>query len=366
MHIFDRIAKARIKLVLDHPFYGCIAMRFELKERPEIQTMATDGPNLYYNEPWVMALSDEELVGVIAHEAMHVILMHNLRIGGRDIESWNVACDYAINIGLDNFVLPKGGLIDQKYLGMTAEEIHDTLPEEEKKNGQGWGYVMAPKNEDGTAMSPSQVKVMEEELKSELAAAAAIAKKQGKLPENIARLVGELISPQVNWKEKLRLAVVGLFPLDYTWSKYSRRMLDEGMYMPTLRKEGAGDIAIAIDTSGSIGKTELTAFFSELNCISEEVAPQSVTVMYIDAAVSSVDRFEAGETITAKPTGGGGTDFRPAFDWIKKNGSNPQALIYFTDMYGDFPKSPPDYPVIWVSTSGVKTAPFGDVIQIKV
>ena len=46
---------------------------------------------------------------------MHIALMHPLRIGSRDPERWNIACDYAINAELiDIFgpdAMPKGALL---------------------------------------------------------------------------------------------------------------------------------------------------------------------------------------------------------------------------------------------------------------
>ena len=88
-------------------------------------------------------------------------------------------------------------------------------------------------------------------------------------------------------------------------------------------------------------------------------------ILYIDAAVAGVDTFEAGEEIVARPRGGGGTDFCPAFKWTEENGIEPQALVYFTDMYGSFPDNAPPYPVIWVSTSDESKAPFGEVINVR-
>jgi predicted metal-dependent peptidase len=142
-------------------------------------------------------------------------------------------------------------------------------------------------------------------------------------------------------------------------------MMDDGVYFPSILREGAGEIVVGIDTSGSIGKKELTTFFSELNAIAEEVIPERIHVLYIDAELAGVDTFEMGEPLVARPRGGGGTDFCPAFQWTQDNGVSPQALVYFTDMYGDFPKDPPPYPVIWVSTSDIKEAPFGDVVNVR-
>lgn len=51
--------------------------------------------------------------------------------------------------------------------------------------------------------------------------------------------------------------------------------------------------------------------------------------------------------------GGGGTDFRPAFEYVdelcrKKEFQRLCGLIYFTDGYGTFPGEPPDYKTAFV------------------
>lgn len=367
LSVHDRIAKARIKLVLDDPFFGVICMRWEIIELKDGGTMATDGNNLYYHVPWVDKLTDDELLGVVVHEAMHCALLHMLRLGNRDKMIANMAMDFAINPTImGKYKLPKDGCNDPKYDGWTFEDIYEDLIKNAIKiPADLWGQVMEPKNANGQKMTEAEIKVMEADMKSTVANAAAVAKKQGKMPRNMELFIDKLLKPQVDWREKLKAIVTGLYPADYTWRKFNRRLVDEGVFAPSIVREGAGEIVIGIDTSGSIGRKELTTFFSELQSIAEEVMPERIHVLYIDAEVSGVDTFEMGENIVARPRGGGGTDFCPAFKWVEDNGIEAQALVYFTDMYGSFPKATPHYPVIWVSTSDIKEAPFGDVINVR-
>ena len=52
---------------------------------------------------------------------------------------------------------------------------------------------------------------------------------------------------------------------------------------------------------------------------------------------------------TWKATGGGGTDFRPVFDYVEKHPElEPALLIYFTDGYGIFPVKMPPYDTVFV------------------
>jgi len=71
-----------------------------------------------------------------------------------------------------------------------------------------------------------------------------------------------------------------------------------------------------------------------------------------------------------RPYGGGGTDFRPVFKYIRENISNPKVLIYFTDLYGTFPEPdevPSGMAVIWVASKHARDedAPIGITIRMK-
>ena len=61
--------------------------------------------------------------------------------------------------------------------------------------------------------------------------------------------------------------------------------------------------------------------------------------------------------------GGGGTDFRPVFDYVQQHGYQPSCMIFLTDLYGDFPKHAPEYPVMWVASNNEK-APWGTTVPL--
>jgi predicted metal-dependent peptidase len=63
---------------------------------------------------------------------MHPALHHHVRRSGRDPKRWNVACDFAINPLLVDagLSLPDGVLIDNRFRGMSAEQIYNILESE--------------------------------------------------------------------------------------------------------------------------------------------------------------------------------------------------------------------------------------------
>ena len=128
--IEEKIVTARIALLLKKPFFGNMATRLKLIEKPEIGTAATDGRHLWYAPEFIERLNPKQTEFLLAHEVLHVAFEHMLRRGDRDPQAWNVACDYAINYSLVESGLtqmPKGVLLDSKYKGMRAEKIYDIL-----------------------------------------------------------------------------------------------------------------------------------------------------------------------------------------------------------------------------------------------
>src|SRR5215203_3154320 len=148
-----KLIRARAALIMNHPFYGCLALRLKVIEAPEVETMAVDGANLYYAPAFVDALSEPELIGVYVHELKHCAYLHFARRGNRDLKQWNVATDYAINLDVisEGFRLPQGGLLDTAYVNMSAEEIYAILyPPKPKQDDSGKGKDgQAPGKQDG-------------------------------------------------------------------------------------------------------------------------------------------------------------------------------------------------------------------------
>lgn len=376
MSALKRIQIARTSLIVEQPFFAALSLRLEVYETRFVSTMATDGVHMFYNPDFVNKLPMRELEAVICHEVMHCAAGHVWRRDGRDADKWNRACDFAINpIVIDaGYKLPKFALLDAKYAGMPAERIYPLLPDEEKQAQGGTGSPapggeVSPfgpgHNPDNDVLDAPADRAGEIETDWRMAVVSAIkqAKSMGKLPGNIERDMTEAVRPRVDWRSLLRRFVQDTARNDYTWSRPSTRYLCLGLYMPTIKSEQMPPIVVAIDTSGSIGGEELTAFASELQAIVQECCPMETYVLYVDAAVARADRFDGGELPVFSPRGGGGTDFRPAFDWVRKEQVEPACLVYLTDMCGTFPDEAPEYPVLWISTTGAE-GPFGDTVRM--
>lgn len=369
----DIVTKAVASIVLDDPFYGYLLLRMEMIQDPAIDTAMTNGSYIKYSPKFVRELSLPQVKGLFKHEVMHVAHMHHLRRGARDPNKWNHAADYVINAHLVDagVSLPPGGLVDKQYVDYSTEHVYNLIPDPPEQPGGGggnqpnpnWGQVEdAPGSQNETTRNQ-----MEDDLKVELVQAANAAKMMGKLPAHIERLVGKVVESKMPWRSILARFFKAIAKNDYSWMKPNRRFLASGVYLPSLHSEGLGPLVIGVDTSGSIGE-ELNEFFGCINGILKQTRPEAVHVVYCDAEVQSVQVFKPEQyplkADAFKPQGGGGTDFRPVFDYVAEKKLNPVAILYLTDMYGSFPDKAPSYPTIWCATTDVK-APFGKTLEIR-
>lgn len=355
-----KLTAARSKLIMGQPFFGMLALRLALVERSDIPTLAVDGKSVFYNPQFVLGLSDRLCQSAMAHEVMHCVLAHISRRGSREPLRWNYAIDFAANLVLKDsgFEIGDGWLLDNKYRGMTAEQIYSLLPEKlSAAGGQG------PLDEimEGT---PGSAETDAVEWKVATLQAAAAAKAQGKLPASLDRFVEDVTKPQVDWRAQLRQFVTQISKDDYAWSRPNRRYLSAGMYLPGLYSENMGPVVVGIDTSGSITPQVLSAFGSEIRALVHAVRPSELHVVYCDAEVNHVDVFTPYDDMQFKPHGGGGTDFRPVAAYVQEKNLSPECVVYLTDGYGPFPERQ-NVPWLWCMTTDV-VAPFGETLRIEV
>lgn len=345
---YDRMIGGRLKLIRDFVFFGCLAMRMKLVERTDIDFLAaTDGQNIYYNPNNTKDLSNAEIVGLLAHEAGHPMLLHHLRAGARDHQRWNIACDFALNLVLqDSFkhingaTLPAGGCLDEKWRDMSAEEIYDRLPQSmgQPQDGEGEGQgksVRGQKPYDdilngAKGMSESEVKAEEARIKGEIQNAAALARKAGQMTSNLEKLVEAICEPKANWRSILHDFISSKAETDYNWALPHQRMLEQyGVVYPTLDGLKLGDLAIIVDASGSCWG-DLNQFASELSDMLAQYEC-SIDVVYHDTKVTNVEHFTTNDLpIVIQPGGGGGTMAREAYDYVAEN-FRPVAVIHLTD-----------------------------------
>ncbi|HUW29826.1 MAG TPA: VWA-like domain-containing protein [Sulfuriferula sp.] len=213
-------------------------------------------------------------------------------------------------------------------------------------------------------ITPAQREELAQQWRGHLASAAQQARMAGRLGESWLRLVDELIAPRLPWRMLLARYLMNSAREDYSFQRVSRR---EGAAMlPSLYSRGIQLIAV-LDTSGSITDTEMHEFAAEIDALKGQINAQ-VTLHACDERLAETGpwRFEPWEAVTLPDgfAGGGGTDFRPVFEWIAVEQLHPDLLIYFTDAEGEFPEYAPAYPVLWL-VKGKAPVPWGERVQLN-
>jgi len=257
---------------------------------------------------------------------------------------------------------------------MTTDNVYAKLPDPiEVKghlvcqgHGEGCGGIMdAPQEKGQTAQQAAMV--AEAHGKGLLAQATAAAKSCGKLSPGLKQLVEETLYPRLGWPDILRRFMEHVTRDDYSWESYDRRYISGGLYLPDLWSTSLGSIVVAIDTSGSINNKELETFGAILSDILESTNPEVIYVIFCDDRVQKVEEYTKSDLpLKLEARGRGGTDFRPPFEWVERNGITPTCFIYQTDLYcNDYPPVP-EYPVMWViSSNGARNnIPFGESIRL--
>lgn len=362
--IVKSLIQARVRLLLEKPFFGNLATRLELVDATSwCKTAATDGRRFYYNREFIKALTPAELLFLFGHEVLHCVYDHLGRRGERDPKVWNMANDYIVNYTLvkDNCgKMPSQGLYSDKYTDeMASEEVYKDLmknsttikmtldehldPSKGTKDGEdgeggGEGNTVEVRvmGKDGPPkLSDEEMEQIRNELRAATIQAAQVAGAD-RTPMGVKRLLKELTEPKMDWRSLLETHIKSSLKDDYTFQKINRRSWSLGAFLPGMNFMDTVDIAVAIDASGSMGDEMLRDILSEVKGIMETFQDFKLTVYTFDTSVYNCRTFtmENLDEINEYPLkGGGGTDFDCCFDYMKENGIEPQRFVMFTDGY---------------------------------
>ena len=400
----QRLTKAVVS-IMGNPKYTALAGVLMIGNRnivddPTIPTACTNGRDEMYGREFVKQLNDAELRFLVLHEVYHKLFRHLttwLHLYKQDAHLANVACDHVINIKIiddnaDGFAamtgVLEGGCYDRKYVGMDTAQVYNLLREDQEGDdgGQGEGQGEGQGGDDqgsdslqqpfdqhdwesAKELSADEQRDLAREIDEAIRQGALVA---GKMGSGGDRDLHELLQPQINWREALREFVTSTCAgSDYsTYSKPNRRYLSSGMYMPSGISEQVGELVVAIDTSGSIGQRELSAFLTEVKEICDTVKPDGVRLLYWDTRVCRDEKYDTHElddiVSSTKPEGGGGTDVECVTDYIRDNNINAQAAIVLTDghLYGGWGQW--GMPVLWCIMDNLSAKPdVGVAVNIK-
>ncbi|MBO5764806.1 MAG: hypothetical protein J6S24_00860 [Lentisphaeria bacterium] len=381
----------RVRLLMDQPFIGAFLIRQNLIPVVDSRcdTAATDGQNIFVNPEFYLSMAPAERRFLLAHEVWHTVLLHFLRRKDRNRELFNIATDMEINemLRFERFKIPEGALLPPRdWHGLNAEEIYERLLESEEPleetidihlepdddasgSGDGSGDgKSAGTDEDGSkdiVEDPDfdvdfgthpEDKVREMVIE----AATQCEKRRGKLPGKAEMIVENFRSGKLHWKELLAQFVTSCFGGSRRWLPPNRRYISSGLYLQS-RRDSKLKAVLAVDTSGST-HADLPRFASELSNLLNSFGNYELQVICCDAKIQSVENYSSVAPFDGNKfvfSGGGGTSFKPVFEYLKTQNEAPDLLIYFTDGIADVPEKP-TYPVMWVITpDGRNNIPWG-------
>jgi predicted metal-dependent peptidase len=387
--ISKRLQAALLRIRGDHPFLGTLALFAKLRMSEEVPSAATDGQVLWFNPNFVDKQDQAELCGLVAHELLHAALQHVPRRQERDATLWNIAADIVVNGMIRNetgYGLPKGGVEFPQLAHLSVEEVYeqfnagkckvpkimlmDLLP----SYGGASGLAGAALTEGELVsaegcMALANAEKLQCHWRAALQQAGAVARRMnrgfGKTGLDHVREYESATCSTLSWRDLLWQFMVST---PYDFGGFDRRFIHRKLYLEDVVGESV-DVAICIDTSGSIGNEDLNAFAAEVQAILDAYPQIRGTLFFADANLYGPHEFSLASGMPAAK-GGGGTSFVPFFDWVaqqEQSGAQP-LCIYFTDGYGTFPHTPPASPVLWVVMPGGLESPafpFGDVARLQ-
>ena len=379
--------------------------------------MGTDGKNLYYNPEYVLRAYQKEkgfVSRMYLHLVVHGIFRHFFVNPQIEQRKWDLACDMAteyiieswkldfadISAGADekrelDRIRKNVGLMNAEkiygYLKKTKESEIDRLEKIFRRDDHSFWYSETKNRNDVIRVKSGQVnqnrEVMFSNQKLEELWKQVAKKIQVELETFMRSRSGETGDFLVNLKLANRKkqdysAFLRKFTrlgermkindeeFDYNFYTYGMQLYGN---MPLIEPLEYKDVWVVktfvtvIDTSGSVEEEKLRRFLEKtyqiLKSGQESEDRVNFHLIQCDALVqkdvkitSEKELAQVMEDLTLY--GRGGTDFRPAFEYIeelRKNGelTNLNGMLYFTDGMGVYPRKKPEYPVAFIYDSEV-------------
>ena len=242
-----RLRAARGQLVLQHPFLGALLLRLSMRPYERCRSIATDGAEIHYHPAFLKDLSLGDIQFHLTHQVLHCALGHPWRRGHRLAAVWDMGCDYAVNqLLLDEGFKPvPGSLIDERYRGLSAEEIYPLLELRESReplDDHPWSspyrrsiglpslVTMAPKivseferRDDQRHSDGSANDDIAERWQSNVTHIVQQLRSKGRFSASLQRALDGALQPVLPWQELLARVLASHARDDYSFHRISRR-----------------------------------------------------------------------------------------------------------------------------------------------
>lgn len=357
--------------------------------REELALAATDGACYYFNAAQMIRLFGKNTVFLdraYLHSILHCIFAHLWMAADRDRLLWGMACDIAVEYTLDHMDRSctrralswirqqTYGQLHGQFRGISAAQIYTWILEQDAKSRDLLlqefvvdDHRFWPKQNTSSAQSPSeaaqnwnriarQTAVEQKRHGQEEGEGQAAFAAQVRVQKN-RRSYRDFLRKFAVLREELQL---DLEEFDLGYYSYGLRLYGNMPLLEPLESREVQKIrefVLVLDTSYSTSGALIEHFLKETYAILTErdsfFCRSRIRILQCDDRVQRDDEVHSVQEIEAllrnfTLSGGGGTDFCPAFDYVNElleDGQlkNLSGLLYFTDGKGVYPKKRPSY-----------------------
>jgi predicted metal-dependent peptidase len=383
-----QLEDAIVRLLKQRPFYGHFLLQFRRRHyqgRKAVAVTLNDAlPTLMVAPQHFALFSADEQQALLEHLVKHVLHLHPCRRGDRHPRLWDLACDLAINPGIDHFPAeaPRPERL-KLAAGLAAEEYYDQLllmPHLGDQLGDGHGASAADfsgeqaRNDAASTPDVHQLQPLDDHqhwqdaertptsLSEQVVrqmVQSAWKKSDDEVAGDLRALIHSYLAPAtIPWQQILRqfIGTAGRVGKTATWKRAHRRF-DQAT--PGVRKSQYLNLVVGIDVSDSTDTQPLREIFARELLRIAQSRQSRITVLYAGSRIQKVTTLSGNPAIVDVFRGGGFTDLRPVFDHARNMQPRPAAIIYLTDGFGPAPESS-DIPTLWVlSPDGRKPVEWG-------
>jgi predicted metal-dependent peptidase len=334
---------------------------------------------LYANSEWVAVTDIPQIGAELAHLVWHLLADHagrarDLEVGPPHRPAWQLAADATVAEVVNGGAVVTGldsptdlgwtpGRSAEEYFALTSRLSVDSVSDADDApgtdevdltcgsgcDGRARAYDLPPEADAG-GIDAHDADALRRRVAIEFQEHQT---QHGVAPGEWSRWVRQILDPVVPWQQVLAAAVRrGLGwsrgHTDYTYSRISRRQAGAGpIVLPALRRP-VPEVAVVVDTSGSVDDGLLSQALGEVDGIlaAQAVPEGSISVLAVDAAVHHVERVRTARDV--RLGGGGGTNMGVGIDAALALKPKPSVIIVLTDGWTPWPALVPAAAVVVV------------------
>ena len=391
----DILTNARNELYLNFRYLDIALSGFEYAADRTIPGIETDGFVIYYQPEYLFSLYQRKRVSInraYLHMVFHCLFCHMDSREARAAEYWNLACDIAIESILDGFYVKSVyrhqspyrreiyGRFSEKLKVLTAEGIYKclqdmnlTASQYEKMASEFYVDSHVRWEQDKSPSIPLERQTkwqnIREKMETEMES---FGEKDAESSKNLLDQVKIENRERYDYRKFLRkFSVLREEPeidpdsFDYVFYTYGMSLYKNMPLIEPLETKEVfkiEDFVIVIDTSMSVSGELVQNFLQETYGVLSESESYfrkiNIHIIQCDEEVRSDVTITSSEEMKDYMehftlNGFGGTDFRPAFEYVngllnKGAFKKLRGLLYFTDGKGIYPVKMPPYDTAFV------------------